>query len=120
MANPPAATDSRPQGNPTAAVDVLVITGDLPRLAWHIGSHQTPCQIEARRLLISADAETDTGLAAMLQGLGAGIARAHEPFTPEAPVCATAHAHAFEHVHVHHHVAHHHPEEEEDTEPLPD
>ncbi|TMV63131.1 urease accessory protein UreE, partial [Thioclava sp. BHET1] len=34
---------------------VLVITGELSRLAWHIGNRHTPCQIEAGRLLIRRD-----------------------------------------------------------------
>jgi urease accessory protein len=59
--------------------DVLVITGDLPRLAWHIGNRHTPCEIRADRLIIRADHV----LAAMLAGLGAGVTPARMPFTPE-------------------------------------
>ena len=64
-----------------AAADesVLVIRGDLVRLAWHIGNRHTPCQIEADRLVIRADAV----LADMLRGLGATVAEAQAPFTPE-------------------------------------
>jgi urease accessory protein len=58
---------------------VLVITGDLVRLAWHIGNRHTPCQIEPARLLIRADHV----LADMLRGLGAMVTEAREPFTPE-------------------------------------
>lgn len=58
---------------------VLVVTGDLPRLAWHIGNRHTPCQIEAGRLLI----RRDHVLEAMLRQLGAAVAEAVEPFTPE-------------------------------------
>jgi len=58
---------------------VLVITGDLVRLAWHIGNRHTPCQIEADRLLIRADHV----LADMLRGLGASVTEARAPFTPE-------------------------------------
>ena len=58
---------------------VLVITGDLVRLAWHIGNRHTPCQIEAARLLIRADHV----LADMLRGLGASVTEARAPFTPE-------------------------------------
>ena len=58
---------------------VLAITGDLPRLAWHIGNRHTPCQIEAARLLIREDHVIE----AMLRQLGAGIARVTEPFQPE-------------------------------------
>lgn len=58
---------------------VLVIRGELVRLAWHIGNRHTPCQIEPDRLLIRADHV----LADMLRGLGATVTEAREPFTPE-------------------------------------
>ena len=58
---------------------VLIVTGDLPRLAWHIGNRHTPCQIEADHLII----RTDHVLEAMLTGLGATLAHVSEPFTPE-------------------------------------
>ncbi|QRN81300.1 MAG: urease accessory protein UreE [Nocardiopsis sp. BM-2018] len=86
---------------------VLVITGDLPRLAWHIGNRHTPCQIEAARLII----REDHVLERMLQGLGATIARAHLPFTPEGGAYGHGrtmghdhgHAHARGHAHAHAH-----------------
>jgi urease accessory protein len=59
--------------------DVLIITGDLTRLAWHIGNRHTPCQIEPGHLVIRADHV----LAAMLVGLGATVTPANAPFTPE-------------------------------------
>jgi urease accessory protein len=58
---------------------VLVIRGDLVRLAWHIGNRHTPCQIEADRLVIRADHV----LADMLRGLGATVTEDRAPFTPE-------------------------------------
>ena len=58
---------------------VLVIRGDLVRLAWHIGNRHTPCQIEPHRLVIRADHV----LAEMLRGLGATVSEGREPFTPE-------------------------------------
>jgi urease accessory protein len=58
---------------------VLVIRGDLVRLAWHIGNRHTPCQIEADRLVIRADHV----LADMLRGLGATVSETRAPFTPE-------------------------------------
>jgi urease accessory protein len=59
--------------------DVLVIRGDLTRLAWHIGNRHTPCQIEPDRLVIRADHV----LADMLRGLGATVTEARAPFVPE-------------------------------------
>ena len=58
---------------------VLIITGDLVRLAWHIGNRHTPCQIEPHRLIIRADHV----LADMLRGLGATVIATNAPFTPE-------------------------------------
>jgi urease accessory protein len=62
-----------------APEQVLVITGDLTRLAWHIGNRHTPCQILPDRMMI----REDHVLERMLRGLGATIARAHLPFKPE-------------------------------------
>lgn len=62
-----------------AAEPVLVIRGDLPRLAWHIGNRHTPCQIEDDRLVI----RDDHVLKAMLVQLGATVSHAMEPFSPE-------------------------------------
>lgn len=58
---------------------VLVVTGDLARLAWHIGNRHTPCQIEPTHLLI----RQDHVLEAMLLQMGAAVAHRMEPFTPE-------------------------------------
>jgi urease accessory protein len=72
---------------------VLVIRGDLARLAWHIGNRHTPCQIRPDRLVIRADHV----LEAMLAGLGAQVTKAMEPFTPESGAYGTGrtmgHAH---------------------------
>jgi urease accessory protein len=72
-------TDGRLVEIAAAEEPVLVITGDLVRLAWHIGNRHTPCQIEADRLVIRADHV----LADMLRGLGATVTEARAPFTPE-------------------------------------
>ena len=72
-------TDGRLVEIAAAEEPVLVITGDLVRLAWHIGNRHTPCQIEADRLVIRADHV----LADMLRGLGATVTETQGPFTPE-------------------------------------
>jgi urease accessory protein len=58
---------------------VLVIRGDLPRLAWHIGNRHTPCEMAADHLVI----RDDHVLRAMLERLGARIEAAERPFHPE-------------------------------------
>ena len=58
---------------------VLVVTGDLTRLAWHIGNRHTPCQIAADHLII----RRDPVLEAMLAQLGAGVTLALAAFHPE-------------------------------------
>lgn len=58
---------------------LLRVTGDLVRLAWHIGNRHTPCQIGDDHLLI----RDDHVLAAMLRQLGAGVVAVSGPFTPE-------------------------------------
>lgn len=57
---------------------LVEITGDLPRLAWHVGNRHTPCQIEPGRLLIRRDHVIE----AMLARLGATLRQVTEPFTP--------------------------------------
>ncbi len=64
-----------------AAADepLLVVTGDLARLAWHIGNRHAPCEIGADALRIRADPV----LADMLRHLGATVTEAAGPFRPE-------------------------------------
>ena len=59
---------------------VLRVTGDLTRLAWHIGNRHMPCQFAGDHLLILNDAV----VAAMLRDhLGAEVAPVIAAFTPE-------------------------------------
>lgn len=80
---------------------LVAVTGDLPRLAWHIGNRHTPCRIEAERLLIRADHV----LEAMLAQLGAGLVPVTEPFSPEGG--AYGHGRTMGHSHGHDHDHHH-------------
>lgn len=72
---------------------LLQITGDLPRLCWHIGNRHTPAQIEPTRLLIRRDHVLEN----MLRQLGALVTLVTEPFTPEGGAYGTGrtmgHAH---------------------------
>ncbi|MCJ1900553.1 MULTISPECIES: urease accessory protein UreE [Paracoccus] len=103
-------SDAGPVEIIAAEEPVLIVTGDLPRLAWHIGNRHTPCQIEPFHLVIRADHV----LRAMLQGLGATVTEALRPFTPEggaygpAQVMGHSHGHGHGDGHGHQH-AHGHP-----------
>jgi len=81
-----------------AEEEVLVITGDLPRLAWHIGNRHTPCRIEGDRLII----RNDHVLEAMLRRLGATLRAARMPFAPEGGAYGTGRTMG----HAHHHDPH--------------
>lgn len=91
---------------------VLQVTGDLPRLAWHIGNRHTPCQIGADRLVIRADHV----LEAMLRQLGAQVTAGQAPFTPEGGAYGHGrtmghdHGHSQDHAqgHAHDHPHHQH------------
>ncbi|GHE02585.1 urease accessory protein UreE [Defluviimonas sp. 20V17] len=78
---------------------LVAITGDLPRLAWHIGNRHTPCQIEVDRLLIRADPVLEK----MLQGLGARITKVTAGFTPEGGAYGHGRTMGHDHGHDHHH-----------------
>lgn len=83
-----------------AEEDLYAVTGDLIRLAWHVGNRHTPCQIEADRLLI----QRDPVIGHMLEHLGATLTKVSEPFTPE----GGAYGHGRTHAHDHGHTAHAH------------
>lgn len=72
---------------------VMVVRGDLARLAWHIGNRHTPCRIEPDRLIL----RQDHVLEAMLRRLGATIAPGTLPFCPEGG--AYGHGRTFGHDH---------------------
>lgn len=76
-----------------AAESLLEVTGDLTRLAWHIGNRHTPCQVEETRLLI----QKDHVLRDMLEKLGATLREVEAPFTPE----GGAYGHGRTHGHSH-------------------
>lgn len=89
---------------------LLRITGDLVRLAWHIGNRHTPCQVADDHLLIRADHV----LADMLEHLGADVTPIEAPFRPEGGAYGhgrthghshgpTELAHGHEHDHEHEH-----------------
>ncbi|MDG3040387.1 urease accessory protein UreE [Roseicyclus marinus] len=82
---------------------LLKITGDLTRLAWHIGNRHTPCQIAGDHLLI----RDDHVLAGMLARLGARVEKVTGVFAPEGGAYGhgrtQGHDHGPEHGHDHGH-----------------
>ena len=74
---------------------LLRITGDLTRLAWHIGNRHTPCQIAGDHLLIRADHV----LADMLARLGATVEPVTGAFTPEGGAYGHGRTHGHDHGH---------------------
>jgi urease accessory protein len=100
-------SDGREVGVVAAQEPLMAVTGDLPRLAWHIGNRHAPCQIEAARLLL----QRDKVLRAMLEGLGAQVLDVTEPFLPDGGAYGhgrtMGHEHAAGHgAHTHRHDAH--------------
>ena len=84
---------------------LLKITGELTRLAWHIGNRHTPCQVAGDHLLIRADHV----LADMLARLGASVEPVTAPFTPEGGAYGHGRTHGHDHGHgdhPHHNHAH--------------
>ncbi|MEM1235864.1 MAG: urease accessory protein UreE [Pseudomonadota bacterium] len=75
--------------------NLLRVTGDLPRLAWHIGNRHTPCAVSDDHLTI----QNDPVLRAMLEGLGAEIVEVQGPFRPEGG--AYGHGRTMGHAHEH-------------------
>jgi urease accessory protein len=71
--------DGRAVAVRAAEEPVIRVSGNLPRLAWHIGNRHTPCQIAADHLVIRRDPVIE----AMLRGLGASLSLQIAPFTPE-------------------------------------
>lgn len=72
---------------------LLRITGDLARLAWHVGNRHTPCQVADDHLMI----RDDHVLADMLARLGAEVTPVNAPFVPE----GGAYGHGRTHGHSH-------------------
>ncbi|MCY4304696.1 MAG: urease accessory protein UreE [Aestuariivita sp.] len=71
--------DQRTIGIISANEELLQITGNLAKLAWHIGNRHTPCQIEKSRLVI----QKNPVIQDMLERLGASVTPIYEPFEPE-------------------------------------
>ena len=97
-----ACPDGRLVAIEAAPEPLLRITGDLPRLAWHIGNRHTPCEVTAGHLLI----RDDHVLSDMLARLGAGVEPVTAPFTPEGGAYGHGRTHGHSHGPDHAHAPH--------------
>ena len=77
----------------SAPEPLLEVSGDLVRLAWHIGNRHTPCQIEDKHLFIQNDAV----MRHMLEQLGAIVTKVDAPFNPEGGAYGHGRTHSHEH-----------------------
>ena len=89
-----------------APEELLEVRGRNPnhllQLAWHLGNRHLAAEIDGDRILI----RYDHVIAAMLEQLGATVARVTAPFDPEGGAYGGAHqAHGHDHGHDH---GHHH------------
>lgn len=71
--------DGRKVAVVAAEEPVVQVTGNLARLAWHIGNRHTPCQVAETHLVIRRDPVIE----AMLKGLGATLTLQIAAFRPE-------------------------------------
>jgi urease accessory protein len=62
-------------------------TGDLLRIAWHLGNRHLPVQLAGENIRIRADAVIE----AMVTGLGGHVTHIDAPFDPEAGAYAHHH-----------------------------
>lgn len=84
-----------------AAADepLMRVTGDLVRLAWHVGNRHAPCAIEDDALIL----QREKVMRAMLEQLGATVVDIDGPFTPEGG--AYGHGRTMGHDHSHSHAS---------------
>jgi urease accessory protein len=76
---------------------LMRVTGDLVRLAWHVGNRHAPCAITADALIV----QREKVMRGMLEHLGATVTDCDGPFTPEGG--AYGHGRTMGHDHSHSH-----------------
>ena len=76
---------------------LMRISGDVVRLAWHIGNRHAPCAITDDALIV----QREKVMRAMLEQLGATVTEFDGPFTPEGG--AYGHGRTMGHDHSHSH-----------------
>lgn len=84
------------RAKPEAVCDISCATAqELARIAWHLGNRHLPVEVLPGGLRI----RDDHVIVAMLEGLGATVARREAPFTPEGGAYEQGHGHAHGHPH---------------------
>ncbi|PKP69965.1 MAG: hypothetical protein CVT82_09085 [Alphaproteobacteria bacterium HGW-Alphaproteobacteria-4] len=81
--------------------DLLIVQGDLPRLAWVIGARLTACQFTGSGIIVQRDPALEATLAAM----GADLAPLNAVFSPDTDTTAPDAKHRLGRRHVQFHVA---------------
>jgi len=64
-------------------------SGEMVRIAWHLGNRHLPVQLQGDRIRIRADHVIEE----MVRGLGGHVAMIEAPFDPEAGAYAGGHHH---------------------------
>ena len=89
--------DGRQIGVVAADEPLMRVTGDLVRLAWHVGNRHAPCAITEDGLVL----QREKVMRAMLEQLHATVTDFDGPFTPEGG--AYGHGRTMGHDHSHSH-----------------
>lgn len=92
-------TDGRRVAIAAADEPLMRVTGDLTRLAWHIGNRHAPCAILSDALVV----QREKVMRAMLEQLGATVTDFEGPFTPEGGAYGHGRTMGHDHSHTHTH-----------------
>ncbi|WP_342076573.1 urease accessory protein UreE [Yoonia sp. SS1-5] len=93
--------DGRHIGVIAADEPLMRVTGDLVRLAWHVGNRHAPCAISPDALVL----QREKVMRGLLEQLGAQVVDFDGPFTPEGG--AYGHGRTMGHDHSHTHMPDH-------------
>lgn len=91
--------DGREIAVKAAEEPLMRVTGDLTRLAWHIGNRHAPCAILPDALIV----QREKVMRAMLEQLGATVMDIDGPFTPEGGAYGHGRTMGHDHSHSHSH-----------------
>src|SRR5262249_42729912 len=91
---------------PEPLLEARADSGNLARLAWHLGDRHVPVEVRNNRLRVRREPE----IAALLQAFGGNAVAIEAPFEPEGGAYAVGeqHPHDHHHGHDHHECRHEH------------